>query len=481
MTNASKNNALICPTDSQLCCQAGYLPVPLRCVPAESLAGLEIYLSSKEGYSLYSAISLDFGPRDSQRLLDSGVDFVYVSVRDHQVYYRTIERTIDTLISDPNIKEEKKSEILYATTIELSNQLLAAPPGKDEVKRAASLVQATVQLIIKDKRAFGRLYEVFNHDFYTATHLVNVCGLTISLAQKMGLVDADILQRIGTGGLLHDIGKIFVPSEILNSPEKLTPEEFEIIKTHVDRGRQHLETVMDLPPEMLAVVAEHHERMDGSGYPKGLKHDQISPLGRLSGIVDSFDAMTSVRPYRSSTFTIEDALQQIEDETPLKFDVEIVHAFAMLIENAVQVNYDEDTKNSRPSAGFQLGSIDPTRPKHTQYYFRMPVVVRRVKKIRDKLNLGSEEKVIFHKISCVGLGFLSPLPFDLDQNILISALKLEAIGLNKLLAVVTRCRNHDDGWYTVDAQFHQAQSQDLISKIKEVAVVREISPLLKRR
>ena len=151
-----------------------------------------------------------------------------------------------------------------------------------------------------------------------------------------------------------------------------------------------------------------------------------------------------------------------------------------MIENAVQVDYDPDTKSSRPSAGFQLGSIDPTSPKHTQYYFRMPVVVRRLKKIQDKLNLGPEEKVIFHKISCVGLGFLSPLPFDLDQNILISAPKLQVIGLDKLLAVVTRYRNHDDGWYTVDAQFHQAQSLELISKIKKIAVVREISPLLKK-
>ncbi len=472
-------DALICPAESQLCCQAGFLPVPLRCVPAESLAGLEIYISTKEGFSLYSAIDLNFGISDSQRLLESGVEFVYVSVRDHQAYYRTIENTIENIISDPNIQEEKKTEILYATTIELSNQLLAAPPGKKEVQRAAKLAQATMQLIMKDKEAFGRLYEVFNHDFYTATHLVNVCGLSISLAQKMGLADVFILQPIGTGGLLHDIGKIFVPSDLLNSPKKLTPEEFEIVKTHVDQGRQHLETVMNLPPEMLAIVAEHHERMDGSGYPKGLKHDQISPLGRLAGIIDSFDAMTSVRPYRSHTFSVGEALQQIEDEVPEKYDAEIVNAFAALIETAVQINPQADTKTSRPSASVQLTSEDPSRPKHTQYYFRMPVVIKRLSKIRGKLTLGSEEKVIFHKISCVELGILSSRPFDLNQNILISTPKLKAIGLDNLLAVVTRCRDHADGWYTLDAQFHQALSPDVISKIKEVTAVREISPLLK--
>jgi len=74
------------------------------------------------------------------------------------------------------------------------------------------------------------------------------------------------------------------------------------------------------------------ERLDGSGYPKDLRHDELSPLGRLAGIIDTFDAMTSVRPYRSHTFSIAEALQEIEDETPEKFDVEILHAFASVVE-----------------------------------------------------------------------------------------------------------------------------------------------------
>lgn len=249
----------------KICSQAGYLPIPLHCVPADSLAGLQIFLAGKGGYSLYSAIDMRFEQRDSKRLLDSGVEFVYVSVKDHQVYYKTMEGALENIVADPNIQQERKSEILYATSIELSNQLLAAPPGKEEVRRTANVARATVQLIMNDKAAFGRLCEAFNHDFYTATHLVNVCSLTISLAQKMGLADPQVLQLLGTGGMLHDIGKIFVPSELLNSPNPLTHAEFELIQTHVDRGRQHLEKVMDVPPEMLAIIAEHHERMDGSG------------------------------------------------------------------------------------------------------------------------------------------------------------------------------------------------------------------------
>ena len=460
-----------------LCCQAGYLPIPLRCVPAEGLAGLEVYLANNGEYSVYSPIELEFGSQDFQRLLENGVEFVYVSVHDHQAYYRTIENAIESVVADSNIQEEKKSEFLYATSIELSNQLLAAPPGEEEVNRAANLSRATVQLIMKDQEAFGRLYEAFNHDFYTATHLVNVCGLTISLAQKMGLVDIHILQWIGTGGLLHDVGKIFLPSEILNTDKSLTAEQYELVKTHVDRGCQHLEKVMDLPAEMLAVVAEHHERMDGSGYPKGLRHDELSPFGRLAGIVDTFDAMTSVRPYRSHTYSMAETLEWLEDEAPEKFDIEIVHAFTSLVENTIQTDRDMDEKTSSPPASVRLSSDDLSGLKHTQYYFRIPIVLRRLRKIRDRWCLDSKEQVIAHKISCIGIGILSDRSFDLNQNIHICAPKLKAVGLGELLAVVTRCRDHTGGWYSVEAQFHQSLTAEVVDQVKTVTTVREISPL----
>jgi len=461
----------------QICCQAGYLPVPLRCIPAESLAGLKIYLYGRGGYSLYSAINLRFESRDSQRLLESGVEFVYVSVKDHQAYYRTMENAIETIVADPNIQTEKKSEILYATSIELSNQLLIAPPGKEQINRAANLARATVQLIMKDKGVFGRLYEAFNHDFYTATHMVNVCSLTIALAQKMGLIDIQILQQLGTGGLLHDIGKIFVSSEILNSVNPLTPGQQEQIKTHVDRGRQHLETIMDLPPEMLAVIMEHHERMDGSGYPRGLRHDELSPLGRLAGIVDSFDAMTSVRPYRPHTFSMEDALQEIEKDTPEKYDAEIFHGFAAMIETIVRIDGSAEAKTNGTQKNVQTHPVNISGPKRVQYYFRIPITIQKLNKIQDKLILADKEKVIAHKMSCLRLGFLSDRPFDSDQNIYISNDKLATIGMENLSAVVISCCDHLDGWYTVEAQFHKPQTPENIEKIKMVTTAREVSVL----
>lgn len=430
-------------SSKKLCFQAGFLPVPLKHVPPASLAELEVYLYNSQihNYSLYRHPDLPFGKKDYLRLQDSGVDFVYVSVRDHQAYYRTMETAIQNIVDDSDIQQEKKAEILYSTSMELANQLLEVPPGKEEIERTSRLARASVRMIMNDKKAFSGLFDVFNHDFYTATHMVNVCSSSISLGLKMGLVEPEILQSIGTGALLHDIGKIFIPIELLNSKEKITPAQKEILNSHVEKGYNHLIKVMpDLPRDVISIILEHHERIDGKGYPNGLKSDQLSSMGRLAGIVDSFEAMTSVRPYREHTFSVGDALQEIEDGTPDKYDLDILRAFASMVESAITDEQDNG----------------------------------------GKLTLGSPEKIIAHKITCSSIAVLSPRAVQLDQNIHISSPIFNKINLTKMTAVVTRCQDHGDGWFSVEAQFHVPQSPKSIAELKNVTTVREISPLLKQ-
>ena len=477
MDNISENNTL----DYKLCRQAGYLPVPLHSVPPEGLADLEVYLFNGRSYHLYRSTDLHFGQRDYQRLIDSGVDFVYVSVKDHQVYYRTIEKSLEKIISDTNTQLERKTEILYSTSMELANQILLKPPGQNEIDRTAKVAHATVQLIMHDQNAFSRLFEVSSHDFYTATHLVNVCSSAISLANKIGLTDQQVLNKLGTGAMLHDIGKIFIPSELLNAPGKITNAQYAQLQSHVELGRAHLLKVSDLPSEAMAIVTEHHERIDGSGYPDGLKGDQISAMGRLAGIVDTFDAMTSVRPYREHTFSVEDTLQHLEDQAPDKFDKEIVMAFNKMMQSALNVDNNNSKKNDmtpdQPESP-DLNWIETdnyTGRRHLRHYFRSQALIRKVHRIKDNLRAGPAEKIIAHNISRSGIGLLSPRPLALDENILLSIAGNDSEQQINLTAVVIRCVNHANGWFTIGAQFHQQQSDSLIDKIRNITMAREIS------
>ncbi|HTE17139.1 MAG TPA: HD domain-containing phosphohydrolase, partial [Armatimonadota bacterium] len=150
----------------------------------------------------------------------------------------------------------------------------------------------------------------------------------LALARKLG-VAADELQAIGIASLLHDIGKIGIPERILCKPGKLTPEEFEIIKSHVEIGVVILEQVR-FPWPVVPIVWTHHERWDGLGYPAGLKTEAIPMGGRIISLVDVFDALTSDRPYRQA-IPRDKALEILRSSSGTQFDPKVVETFIEIL------------------------------------------------------------------------------------------------------------------------------------------------------
>jgi HD-GYP domain-containing protein (c-di-GMP phosphodiesterase class II) len=135
-------------------------------------------------------------------------------------------------------------------------------------------------------------------DDYTFMHSVAVCALMVALGRQIGMTD-DECRVIGLAGLMHDIGKAFVPLEVLNKPARLTDAEFTIMRSHPVRGHELLMEGRGATPEMLDVVLHHHERPDGKGYPHKLSGDQLTRVARMGAICDVYDAITSNRPYKA--------------------------------------------------------------------------------------------------------------------------------------------------------------------------------------
>ncbi len=168
-------------------------------------------------------------------------------------------------------------------------------------------------------------------DSYTQKHSETVSRYSGSIAAGLGLTELEI-KRITIAGLLHDVGKIGVPDSILNKPTKLTDEEFEIIKQHPTLGKNILEHMSSIK-DVLEYVEFHQERYDGKGYPNGLKGDQI-PLGaRIVSVADAFHAMTSSRPYRKTPLTLEQAMEELKDNSGTQFDPIIVDVFVNMVED----------------------------------------------------------------------------------------------------------------------------------------------------
>ena len=164
---------------------------------------------------------------------------------------------------------------------------------------------------------FVMAWMVEARDPYTGGHLWRVSQYSRLLAQDAGLPDADVA-RITLGGFLHDLGKISVPDAILNKPDRLSEDEYEVIKTHPEVGARLL-AEHPLASLANAAVLHHHERPDGTGYPARLAGDSVPLDARIVGICDAFDAMTSTRPYRRG-MSVAQSLGIIEEYLGLQFD-----------------------------------------------------------------------------------------------------------------------------------------------------------------
>jgi len=167
-------------------------------------------------------------------------------------------------------------------------------------------------------------------DPYTAGHQRRVADLAVAIATEMRMND-ESLQSIRMGAIIHDIGKIHIPAEILNRPGKLSKAEFAIIKQHAEVGYNIIKDI-DFPWPIAKMIQQHHERLNGSGYPKGLEGDAICLEARILMVSDVVEAMASHRPYRPG-LGIEMALNEIRKNCGIIYDADVVNSCLKLFED----------------------------------------------------------------------------------------------------------------------------------------------------
>ncbi|ATE61504.1 HD-GYP domain-containing protein [Thauera sinica] len=194
-----------------------------------------------------------------------------------------------------------------------------------ELEKVEPLVERIVDSIFRNQDALLPLARLKSHDEYTFQHSVSVCTLMTTFARALGL-DRPTIREIAIGALLHDVGKAKVPDEILNKPAKLTDAEAVKMKSHVVQSKIILQATPGISDIALDVAAQHHERFDGTGYPNGLKGDEISLYGQMGAIVDVYDAITSNRVYHRGMVPTE-ALRKLLEWGKFHFNPKLVQAF----------------------------------------------------------------------------------------------------------------------------------------------------------
>lgn len=238
------------------------------------------------------------------------------------------------LVADVDIigKElAQREEINYNVSLNAVSLVeeLARGGGSVDYKKILCTVESIVAEILEGKAIAGNLTNLCSVDMYTYAHCVDVCILSIAAGVLLNY-DRKKLLTLGTGSLLHDIGKLKVPLNILNKPDKLTAEEFEKMKRHSDYGYQMSKKIYDITALSREIILNHHEKYDGSGYPQGLRGDRISDMAVICSVADVYNAITTDRIYRKA-LPPHEAYEMIMAAGDLMFKNDIAMAFLKLI------------------------------------------------------------------------------------------------------------------------------------------------------
>jgi len=213
---------------------------------------------------------------------------------------------------------------------EVTNLFNEARLGKAiDVRVIAPLVDEINQSIERNAGALLSIVRLKNIDDYTYLHSVAVCALMTSLGRRLGL-EGEELHQVGMGGLLHDVGKMGMPMDVLNKPGKLTDAEFDIMKSHPRHGWEILKAALVSDSIPLDVCLHHHEKMNGTGYPERLSGEQISLHARMGAVCDVYDAITSDRPYKQGWDPAE-SIKRMAEWRNGHFDEPVFQAFVKTV------------------------------------------------------------------------------------------------------------------------------------------------------
>jgi putative nucleotidyltransferase with HDIG domain len=222
------------------------------------------------------------------------------------------------------------------------------------------MVDGLAEAVAQNRTALLALTTLKNYDNYTFTHMVNVSILTMGQARALG-IDGPLLREFGLAALMHDIGKVRTPLEVLNKPDKLTDSEFTIMKRHVVDGAEMLRTTPDMPALAPVMAFEHHLRTDGTGYPHGVTRPSLNVGTMLCSIADVYDAMRSQRKYQQA-FPSDRILEVMKRNDGKQFDQHLVRRFTQLlgiypVGNMVRLSTGE------VAVVIKINAADPVRPQ----------------------------------------------------------------------------------------------------------------------
>lgn len=311
---------------------AGFVPVQVRALRTARSDAADLFVQYEPDAEpvLYSRAGSRPSDQQFAELAGGGVENFYVRSSDFANLSNDLLTSLDSILKRDDLRRTEKFaalQIAVAVSVEQTLRLVDC----SKFHALAEKVGSDLVGLFGDDAVLPReLFRLARHDFNAFTHITNVAGYCVMLARQMGTSDDNELRKMAVGALLHDLGKRFIPSRVLTKTARLTAEERDLIESHPTRGYVELCEKSSMDFGQLMMVYQHHERMDGTGYPVQVLQDEIHPWARILSVVDVFDTMTAKRPEGRSS-TPEEVLKYQRQQAGTQFDHEVVECWTSMM------------------------------------------------------------------------------------------------------------------------------------------------------
>jgi hypothetical protein len=304
-----------------------YVPICISSLLADRPPFLDLYELVQGQYVLYCRADAVFTTEVHDRLLASGIATLYAPLVLDGSSDGPDGPDVATVLRlpDDQVPPLLKAGLLYRSAVAVARLAFAAAADPATVAAASKAAGQVVTGLMRETSYLRVMLGLLDHSESVLSHSVNTCAYAVILGHALGMNGLE-LHQLGLTAFLHDVGKAWVPVDILNKPTELSAAEWETMRRHPDWSVELLAGA-GLAAGVLAGIRGHHERLDGSGYPLGLRGAEIGPISRFIAVVDSYDALTSHRPYRDALSPYE-ALLRIRADAGERIDGE---AFVSLV------------------------------------------------------------------------------------------------------------------------------------------------------
>ncbi len=306
--------------------KSSHCAVPIELALSEEVPDVSLFLATTDSknhpaYKIFREEGLYLSTVEVQALIDNGVKNVYILRSDVPKFTQYVERVLVEMPTTSPMVDQKKVTLLRDSAIGVMTEIFASPTP-EAIEKGVKVVNGFVYLLMKDPKAYDILLSLSSHDHYTLQHSVGVATNAIILGKKVGVNDEAALIELGIGGLLHDIGKTKVPTEIINKKGPLDESEWAVMKQHSLFGYEILKDNPNVGMRAKLAVLQHHEETNGTGYPVGLSGPQIDLFAKVTTIADIYNALTTDRSYSTARSPF-DAFKLIRDKLSHKIDAEL--------------------------------------------------------------------------------------------------------------------------------------------------------------